>query len=91
MSLTHRANGPILSLVVRAMVPAYNQGDNDMPTNEDRLIEIESDLAEIKDLLKVMYPLLVASNARGEEQSKRIDDLNRMVASLIPNKIAAVG
>ncbi len=58
---------------------------------EDRLEKIEADLAEVKDLLKAMYPLLVASNARSEEQSKRIDDLSRMVASLIPSKIAAVG
>ncbi|WP_156927259.1 hypothetical protein [Azospirillum halopraeferens] len=45
----------------------------------------------MKDMLKAMSPLLVASNARGEEQSRRIDDLSRMVASLIPSKIAAVG
>lgn len=68
-------------------------------TTDDRLEKIESDVAEMKELLKIemkellkmMYPLLVASNARGEKQSKRIDDLNRMVASLIPSKIAAVG
>ncbi|MCW2245621.1 putative coiled-coil protein SlyX [Azospirillum fermentarium] len=60
-------------------------------TTDDRLEKIESAVAEMKELLKMMYPLLVASNARGEEQSKRIDDLNRMVASLIPSKIAAVG
>lgn len=60
-------------------------------TTEDRLAKIEADLAEMKDLLKAMYPLLIASNARGEEQSKRIDDLSRMVASLIPAKLAAVG
>lgn len=60
-------------------------------TTDDRLEKIEADVAEMKELLKMMSPLLVASNARGEEQSKRIDDLNRMVASLIPSKIAAVG
>lgn len=60
-------------------------------TTDNRLAKIESDIAEMKDMLKAMYPLLVASNARGEEQSKRIDDLSRMVASLIPSKIAAVG
>lgn len=68
-----------------------------LDTVDQRLSAIEAeqrrqagDIAEMKELLKVMYPLLVASNARGEEQSKRIDDLNRMVASLIPSKIAAV-
>lgn len=60
-------------------------------TTDNRLTKIDADIAEMKDMLKAMYPLLVASNARGEEQSKRIDDLNRMVASLIPSKIAAVG
>ncbi|HEY0834434.1 MAG TPA: hypothetical protein VGE72_11045 [Azospirillum sp.] len=58
---------------------------------DNRLAKIEADIAEMKEMLKAMHPLLVASNARGEEQSKRIDDLSRMVASLIPSKIAAVG
>jgi uncharacterized coiled-coil protein SlyX len=60
-------------------------------STDNRLAKIEADIVEMKDMLKAMSPLLVASNARGEEQSKRIDDLSRMVASLIPSKIAAVG
>lgn len=50
-----------------------------------------ADLAEIKDLLKAMYPLLISAHARAEEQSKRIDDHARILTSLIPQKLAAVG
>jgi len=58
---------------------------------DERLSRIESDIAEIKSLLKAMYPLIVATNARTEEQSKRIDDLSRIAIRLIPDKLAAVG
>jgi hypothetical protein len=58
---------------------------------EQDLTALKTDVAEIKDTLRAMYPLLIAVNARGEEQSKRIDDLSRMMAALVPQKIAAVG
>ena len=48
-------------------------------------------MTDIKDLLKTLAPKLSASNARSEEQSKRIDDLSRSVAAVIPQRIPAVG
>ena len=52
---------------------------------------LDATMTDIKDLLKTLAPMLIASNARGEEQSKRIDDLSRSVAAVIPQRIAAVG
>jgi ribosomal protein L12E/L44/L45/RPP1/RPP2 len=76
-----------------------------MTTDTQRLVRLETDVAEIKmtvarldgtmtdikDLLKTLAPMLIASSARGEEQSKRIDDLSRAVAANTPQRIAAVG
>jgi hypothetical protein len=56
-----------------------------------RLAKIEADVAEIKDLLKTMYPLLISANARSEEQTQRISDLSRLVTTLVPTRLAAVG
>jgi hypothetical protein len=50
-----------------------------------------ADISEIKDLLKAMYPLMIGSSVRSEEQAKRIDDQARILASLVPQKLAAVG
>jgi hypothetical protein len=50
-----------------------------------------ADISEIKDLLKAMYPLMIGASVRSEEQAKRIDDQARILASLVPQKLAAVG
>jgi uncharacterized coiled-coil protein SlyX len=52
---------------------------------------LDATMTDIKDLLKTLAPMLIASNARSEEQSKRIDDLSRAVAANTPQRIAAVG
>lgn len=49
-----------------------------------------ADISEIKDLLKAMYPLMIGASVRSEEQAKRIDDQARILASLVPQKLAAV-
>ncbi len=62
-----------------------------MDSQDLRLAKIEADVAEIKDLLKTMYPLLISANARSEEQTQRISDLSRLVTTLVPTRLAAVG
>lgn len=52
---------------------------------------LRTDVAEIQDLLKLIYPLAVAVNARSEAHSKRIDDLSLTMASLIAGKTAVGG
>lgn len=55
------------------------------------VVRLNDSASEIKDMLKTLYSVLIASNGRAEEQSKRIDDLSRTVAAVIPQHIATIG
>ena len=88
--LTARANGPIVVMSTGQRCPPIWRRQMTQ-SNDARLTRMEADIAEIMSLLKQMYPLLVAVDARSQEQSNRISDMSRIVTALIPSKIAAVG